>query len=244
MDRRTVHYMAYPVLLLIWAVLALVWGIMSPMDILDGLLSIVTSDVFLPSLGITIARVLAGIGLVFLVGPVLVVLARTSETADVLVNEVLFGAVYSVPPVVLVFLVLLAFGISPVSPVLVVAILAMPHFLINVQEGVKDLDRRMLDAAAVAGAERYQLLRRIALPLLAPQLMTAFRSVLNTAWKVIVLAEFFTATSGIGYQLQAAVQSYALTTVAAWSVVLMTVIVVMDRTIQYLDAALLGRFRP
>lgn len=244
MDRRTVRYGSAPVLLVLWALMAHLWGVMSPLAVLDGLVAVTTSTVFLPAVGITLARVIAGVALVFLIGPVLVVLARTSETADVLINEVLFGAVYSVPPVVLVFLVLLVFGIAPISPVLVVAVLAMPHFLINVQEGVKDLDQRMLDAAAVAGADRYQLLRSVALPLLVPQLMTAFRSVVNTAWKVIVLAEFFTATSGIGYQLQSAVQSYALTTVGAWTVVLMVTIVAMDRTIQYLDAALLGRFRP
>lgn len=243
MDRRTARYLAYPFIVISWALMAQVWGIMSPLAVLDGLMAVITSEVFLPSVGITLARVIAGVGLVFLIGPVLVVLARMHDVADVLINEVFFGAVYSIPPVVLVFLVLLVFGISPVSPVLVVAILAMPHFLINVQEGVKDLDQRMLDAAAVAGADRWQLLHSVIVPLLAPQLMTAFRSVLNTAWKVIVLAEFFTATSGIGYELQAAVQSYSLATVGAWTVILMVIIVAMDRTVQYLDAALLDRFR-
>jgi NitT/TauT family transport system permease protein len=243
MADRMLRLGIYPAILLLWAVAAAVTGVMSPLTVLDAFTGIVAGSAFLHTVGITVLRVLVGTAIVFVVGTVLVLAARLHPVIDSVVNEIFFGSVYAVPPIILVFLVLVVFGLSPLAPVAVVALLAMPHFLINVQEGIKDLDQEVLDAARVAGADRWSMLRSVILPLLVPQLMTAFRSVFNTAWKVIVLAEFFTATEGIGYELQTAVQSYDLPVVAAWTLFLMALIVGMDRAIRVIDGRYLGRYR-
>lgn len=244
MDDRIYRLAVYPALILVWAVLAPVMDFITPVAVLETFIGIAASPSFLPTVGITVARVLAGTAIVFIGGTVLVLAARLHPAIDSVVNELFFGSIYAVPPIILVFLVLLMIGLSPLAPVIIVAVLAMPHFLINVQEGIKDLDEEVLDTARIAGAGRWKMLSSVILPLLVPQLMTAFRSVFNTAWKVIVLAEFFTATSGIGYELQTAVQSYDIPVVAAWTIFLMTVIVAMDRTIRLVDDRYLGRYRP
>ncbi len=57
------------------------------------------------------------------------------------------------------------------APVLAATFVAMPFLVVTVESGLRLLDRRLEDAAATLGAERWTILRRVVLPMLAPSLL-------------------------------------------------------------------------
>jgi len=59
---------------------------------------------------------------------------------------------------------------TPAATVLAATFVAMPFLVVTVESGIRLLDRRLEDAAATLGADRWTILRRIVLPLLAPSL--------------------------------------------------------------------------
>lgn len=59
---------------------------------------------------------------------------------------------------------------TPAATVLAATFVAMPFLVVTVESGLRLLDRRLEDAAATLGADRWTILRRIVLPLLAPSL--------------------------------------------------------------------------
>ena len=59
---------------------------------------------------------------------------------------------------------------TPAATVLAATFVAMPFLVVTVESGLRLLDRRLEDAAATLGADRWTILRRVVLPMLAPSL--------------------------------------------------------------------------
>jgi molybdate transport system permease protein len=59
---------------------------------------------------------------------------------------------------------------TPAATVLAATFVAMPFLVVAIESGLRLLDHRLEDAAATLGADRWTILRRVVLPMLAPSL--------------------------------------------------------------------------
>jgi molybdate transport system permease protein len=59
---------------------------------------------------------------------------------------------------------------TPAATVLAATFVAMPFLVVTVESGLRLLDLRLEEAAATLGADRWTILRRVVLPMLAPSL--------------------------------------------------------------------------
>ncbi len=59
---------------------------------------------------------------------------------------------------------------TPVAVVIAATFVAMPFLIVTVESGLRMVDRRLEDAAATLGADRWTILRRVVLPALWPSL--------------------------------------------------------------------------
>lgn len=59
---------------------------------------------------------------------------------------------------------------TPVAVVIAATFVAMPFLIVTVESGLRMVDRRLEDAAATLGADRWMILRRVVLPALWPSL--------------------------------------------------------------------------
>jgi ABC-type nitrate/sulfonate/bicarbonate transport system permease component len=66
---------------------------------------------------------------------------------------------------------------------------------------VKTVNRDLLRAAAMAGANEAQLLRFVVLPAAMPSIFAGLRIGVGTAWMLTVTAEMVAVKSGLGYSL-------------------------------------------
>ena len=131
----------------------------------------------------------AGISLGLLIGRY-----RTVEAAtDWLVN-----ALYATPLVAIIPLVILWFGLGNGAKLFIVTILAVFPILINTIAGVRNVPPQFIELGNSFAANEREIFAKIILPSALPYMMTGLRLGIGRAIIGMVVAEFFTAITGLG----------------------------------------------
>ena len=111
----------------------------------------------------------------------------------------LVAALYPIPKVAILPLLMLVFGLGDASKVAVVAMSVLFLTIINTTVGVMQLDRIYFDVARNYGTPWYKLFLRVILPGALPTIFAGLRISLGVSLVVLVSAEFVATRSGIGY---------------------------------------------
>jgi ABC-type nitrate/sulfonate/bicarbonate transport system permease component len=139
-------------------------------------------------LGFAIATLL-GTGIGLLIGRY-----RMCEAAiDWLVN-----ALYATPLVAIIPLVILWMGLGDAAKLFIVTLLAIFPILINTAAGVRNVSRTLIDVGNAFAASEQQIFRKIVFPAALPYMMAGLRLGIGRAIIAMVVAEFFTAITGLG----------------------------------------------
>jgi NitT/TauT family transport system permease protein/sulfonate transport system permease protein len=91
----------------------------------------------------------------------------------------------------------------------------IPFCLISIGEGLRQMDREMLEMATSFTRSRTRLVLHVGLPLMLPYVMGALRIAYGVAWKIALVAELMGSTSGLGFLMLRAQGSADITTVVA-----------------------------
>lgn len=145
----------------------------------------------------------AGIGLVLagLVGiPLGIALERFPHAAK-LVEPIIMG-LYGLPRVALAPLFILWVGIGLASKVLMSFSMVIFVFLMNVSEGVRSIDKDMLDLMSTMRASRSFVIRKVILPAIVPWILTAVRIGVGLALIGSVVAELVGSNRGLGWYIE------------------------------------------
>jgi len=119
-------------------------------------------------------------------------------------------AIYAVPKIAILPLVIIAFGIGEVSKMVVVALSIFFLVVLNTMSGVMTIDRTYQDVARNFGANRWQLFLTVALPGALPAIFTGLKLALGFSLIVIVGTEFLAARSGVGHLIWQSWQTLAI----------------------------------
>ena len=131
----------------------------------------------------------AGISIGLLIGRYKSVEAAT----DWLVN-----ALYATPLVAIIPLVILWFGLGNGAKLFIVTILAVFPILINTIAGVRNVPAQFIELGNSFAANEREIFTKIILPSALPYMMTGLRLGIGRAIIGMVVAEFFTAITGLG----------------------------------------------
>ena len=112
-----------------------------------------------------------------------------------------FQALRAIPSLAWVPLLLLWLGIDEASKITLIAIGAFFPVYMGVASGCRDVDRKLVEVAEMAGLTSVPLVRRVLLPAALPAVLTGLRNGLSLAWMFMVAAELIAATRGLGYLL-------------------------------------------
>jgi ABC-type nitrate/sulfonate/bicarbonate transport system permease component len=108
------------------------------------------------------------------------------------------NALYATPLVALIPLVILWFGLGDAAKLFIVSMLAVFPILINTSAGVRNVPRALIDVGTAFAANEGQTFLKIILPAAVPYMMTGLRLGIGRAIIGMVVAEFFTAITGLG----------------------------------------------
>lgn len=184
--------------------------ISSPVDVagriwmmmMDGSLVLHTWETFKEAmLGLLIGVVFGVVG-----GIVLGLWRRLSNAVD----PVVMGF-YSLPRVSLAPLFIIWLGIGLLAKVTLVASMVVFVVLFNVREGVRSIDREIIDSFRSMNAPRSALIRHVIIPSLMPWLMTAIRIGIGMSLVGAVVGELIGASKGLGWYVSHSSGIYDMT---------------------------------
>lgn len=181
----------------------------APSEVLATLARLAASGRLAEDLGITLARVAVGFAAGSAAGIVLGLLMGLSRLVRAAMRPIV-GAVYPIPKIAILPLVMLIFGLGETSRYVIVAVGVFFLVLLNTMAGVMSIESIYLDVGRSFGARRLDLLRTIALPGALPLIFTGLRLGWGTGLLLLVAAEFVGARSGLGYLIWDSWQTFAV----------------------------------
>jgi NitT/TauT family transport system permease protein len=153
------------------------------------------------SLGHALASSLEVLGLGFLFGAVAGVLiglaAGRSETVAALI-DLPVNALYAVPAVALVPVIVLWFGFAVTTKTVVVFLFVVFPVLINTTRGVREVDPELVEVARSFCSSERRMWFDLILPSALPFIVTGLRLAIGRALIGVIVAEYYTSLSGLG----------------------------------------------
>jgi ABC-type nitrate/sulfonate/bicarbonate transport system permease component len=149
-------------------------------------------------------------------------------------------ALYATPMVALVPILVLWFGFGTSAKVVVVLLFTIFPVLINTQRGIREVDPRLVEVAHAFCTTEFRLWTDLMLPSALPFVMTGIRLAIGRALIAVIVAEFYTAISGLGYLIVSNAHAFQTARVFVPVVVLMVIGVVSTGLLEMAEA----RFSP
>jgi taurine transport system permease protein len=106
-----------------------------------------------------------------------------------------------VPPLALLPMFLLWFGIGELSKIVFTAVVAFFPIYLNTFDAVQHVEPNLLRAAGSLGASKRQTFWHVILPAAAPGIFVGLRLGYAISWFALVATELIAATSGLGYRI-------------------------------------------
>ena len=189
---------------------------------------IILQDDFWTQFWASIVRVVAGFFAAVLIGtPVGYFMGRSKYWGNFLQSPVIVAG--SIPGLTYAVMAFVVFGISFWGPVLAVGLIAMPYVAINVAEGVRGVDRRLVEMSTAYGRNETQVFRHVTVPSVLPFVFAGVRLSFSLAWKVGTLTEVFGSSKGIGFQIRRNYQLFNMPAVIAWVLLFVLFMLLIER---------------
>jgi ABC-type nitrate/sulfonate/bicarbonate transport system permease component len=185
--------------------------------------------------GASILRVVVGVGIAFCVAvPAGLLIGRYALLERV--TDWSIQIFRSVPPIALIPLAILFFGIGDKPAIILIFLAALWPLLINTIFGVRSIDRTMLKVAQAARAGEFLIFRDIILPAAMPSVFTGLRLAIGGGWLTVVTAEMIAVKSGLGYMILTAQLTFQSDLIIAGIIVIGAIGLLADQGTRLLRA--------
>jgi NitT/TauT family transport system permease protein len=111
------------------------------------------------------------------------------------------GFLRYIPATALTPLFLVAFGIDEAPKVALIVAGTVFFNVVMIADVARNVPREMVDTAYTLGAGRWRVLRRVIMPHCWPGIIDVGRINLAAAWPLLVVAELFAGSDGLGYRV-------------------------------------------
>jgi len=133
-----------------------------------------------------------------IVGGILIGVAMAQWPLLEYILDPFINALYAIPRIALVPLIMLWAGLAVGGKVVILVSIAIFPVIINTFSGIRDVRGSMLEVGRAYGATKSQIFFKIVLPATIPFVMTGIRLAVGMGIIGIIVAEFFTAQTGLG----------------------------------------------
>ncbi|MDO7787687.1 ABC transporter permease [Desulforamulus aquiferis] len=208
----------------------------SPMETVQALGNLMAGGKLWEHAGNSIGRGLIGFSIALLIGTPVGLLMGLSK----LIRQMFQPYVVTlqvVPVISWLLLAMIWFGFERV-PIFVVVISTLPLVIINLVQGVQNVNPRLTEMAKTFKVERRALIVEVYFPQVLPYLFAAMSAGLGTTWKAVAMAEFLSAQRGIGAGMATARINLETPEVFAWTLLLVLMGLITDRALYIVNRRL------
>lgn len=143
-------------------------------------------------------RAFAGLAIGGGLGLVLGLATGTFRTLETALDSTL-QMVRNIPPLAMIPLVILWFGIDEGAKLFLVAFGVFFPVYLNTFHGIRAVDPALIEMARSYGLSGFALYRQVILPGALPNILVGLRFALGLMWVLLIVAETISAQAGIGY---------------------------------------------
>lgn len=189
---------------IIWALLTTFTGLIpsyflpSPSEVLQSFEALLVNGQLIADTSLTLLRVVLGLFVSALIGIPLGILMGWSKTAHDL-SSLMIGILRPIPPIAWIPFAILWFGVGLESAIFIIFVGSVFPILINTMDGVKRVDKVLLESAYTLGANQMQTLRKVVVPASLPNIVTGLKVGVGVGLMCTVAAEMIGSNNGLGY---------------------------------------------
>jgi ABC-type nitrate/sulfonate/bicarbonate transport system permease component len=228
---KAARFTFYVCALLFWVVLAgLFERIPGPPSVIDSLIEEFRRGEVFGNFADTFYRFGIGVALSIVVGILVGVAIGLSPMARAFLESPVMVAL-SIPAIMWAFLTVMWFGFGHMSPIVTTFLTAVPFMIVNVAQGVQGVSRDLRDMSSSYGVPVRRRIRDLVLPAVMGYVMAGIRFVVIMGWNGVLLAEWFGGSGGAGYRARYWYDANQFAGFAAWVVLFVGVIIVLDQLI-------------
>ena len=221
----------YVASLLFWILLSMLFErVPGPIAVLDALVEEFRRQEVFGNFADTMFRFAVGVALATVVGILIGVLMGLSQLSRAFFESpVMVGL--SIPAIIWAFLTVMWFGFGHTSPIVTTFLTAVPFVIINVAQGVQGVSRDLRDMSSSYGVPLVRRVKELVLPAVAGYVMAGVRFAVIIGWNGVLLAEWFGGSGGAGHRARYWYDANQFPGFAAWVVLFVGVIVILDRLV-------------
>lgn len=140
----------------------------------------------------------------------------------------------ALPPIALIPLVIVYFGIGEAAKTIVLFYAAFFSSVVVMYEGISTIDPIFIRAARTLGASSFEIFAKVVFPLSVPHILTALRVALGVSWATLVAAELVAAQTGLGAVIQNASNYFQIPIIYLGIALIGILALIMDMIIRWL----------
>lgn len=188
----------------------------SPFTVFNRVFELASEKQFYMTLLVSLLRIVVGIVAAVVLGVILAILTELIEPLRIIVHPAM--TLIKATPVASFILLALVWISRTLIPVFIVILIVLPIIWGNISEGIRSLDRGIIEMLRLYKVPLYKQLIHFYIPSIAPYFRSALLSSSGLGWKSGVAAEVLTVpTYAIGKMLFEAKQYLETVDLFAWT---------------------------
>ena len=148
----------------------------------------------------SLGRVMAGFFLGSLLGVVLGLVMGWSRMAEA-VFQPLYRIIRPIPPIAWIPISIIWFGLGESAKVFLIFLSSFSNVTLNAWSGARDVDRQLVGAAKMLGANQRQIFFTIVMPSAVPQIFAGLQVAMSMCWATVLAAEMVRSSEGLGWMI-------------------------------------------
>lgn len=213
-----------------WQVLSMCYSqvlVPSPMETLKAMVMLYQSGELKENLIITFQRQIAGVSIGITGGLIGGLLAGCFKRLELLMQP-LISFLLAVPAIIFVTMAMVWLGMGTNMTIFLVSLLVFPVMHTNTVEGLKSIDRALLQMAQVYRLPRLFTLSKIYLPGMRHSLVAGLSLAMASSIRLTIMAEMLGAREGMGQRVAIARAYLETDHLFAWIMVLLVILVCLE----------------
>ena len=198
------YYIFFVLLALWWLAAKLqIWNaylLPPPWKVAKTFVTMVKRGEIAASIAVSLKRVLLGVSVSFTLAFFAGVLSSYRPAKSEYWRH-LTNFMRNVPPIALISLLILWFGIGETSKLIVIVLASVFPMYLNISKGFQECDRKLIEVGQSMGFGEVKIFFKICLPYAREDILVGLRTGLGYCWRALIGAEMFAAASGLGYTI-------------------------------------------
>jgi NitT/TauT family transport system permease protein len=224
------RFLSILIIFILWQTLALLINadtFPTVVDVFKSLFFHLTEGELLYHLLVTLTRVAITFFIAMIIGVFFGILMGSYKKVDNALDTLLIIGL-NIPALVTIIICYIWFGLTDVAALLAVILNKVPTVIVTVREGARTVESKYMQIAQIYKVSRLDTLNKIYLPQIYPYIMASARTGLSLIWKIVLVVELLGRSSGMGFQLSMFFQFFDITSIMAYSMAFIIVILLIE----------------